>query len=54
MSAKKLPKINCEQECTSLKINNLTVNIKNNFYPDKRLYDILFSIVNLRLKEKSA
>jgi hypothetical protein len=37
-----------------LRVGDLNVRVKNRFYPDKSLYDILFSIVNLRLKEKSA
>ena len=39
---------------TSLKINNLNVHVTSCFYPEKKLYDILFSIANTRLKEKPA
>jgi len=39
---------------TTLKVGDINVNIKNNFYPKKSLYDILLSIANTRLKEKSA
>jgi len=38
----------------SMKFDKLTVNIKNCFYPEKNLFDILFSIAINRLKEKSA
>ena len=44
----------CEYKCSSLKINNLTVNIKSRFCSEKSLDDILFSIVSTKLKEKSA
>jgi hypothetical protein len=36
-------------DCNS---NNLRINIRSNFSPDKCLYDILFSIVSVKLKEK--
>ena len=38
---------------TKRKIGNITVNVRSNFYPEKSLSDILFSIVSARLKEKS-
>ena len=44
----------CEYKCSSLKINNLTVNIKSRFCSEKSLDDILFSIASAKLKEKSA
>lgn len=45
---------NCVYKTTSLKIDNLNVHIKSYFYPQKSLYDILFSIANTRLKERPA
>jgi len=47
-------KPNCEYISSSVKIKNMTVNIKSCFYPEKSLYEILFSIVSTKLKEKSA
>jgi len=41
-------------QITVLKINDVNIHIKNSFYPDKNLYDILFSLVSTRLKEKLA
>ncbi|MBB5337397.1 hypothetical protein [Pectinatus brassicae] len=38
----------------TLKINNININIKNCFYPQKSLYDILLSIATTRLKEEFA
>ena len=38
---------------TSLKIGELKVNIRSSFYPDKSLYDALFAITSMRLKENS-
>jgi len=35
-------------------IGNLIVNVKSCFYPEKNLSDILFAIISMRLKEKSA
>jgi hypothetical protein len=43
-----------EYKISSLKINNLTVNVKSRFYHEKSLDDILFSIASLKLKEKSS
>ena len=42
------------RKTTVLKINDVNIHIKNSFYPDKNLYDILFSLVSTRLKEKLA
>lgn len=39
---------------TVVKVGDTNVHVKSNFYPKKTLYDILLSIVNTRLKEKSA
>ncbi|MCL1858743.1 MAG: hypothetical protein FWF92_05870 [Oscillospiraceae bacterium] len=54
MAIKEKTKTNCEYKTSSLKIKNLTVNVKSYFYPEKNLYDILFSIISTKLKEKSA
>ena len=54
MYNKEKTKPNCEYKSSSLKIKNMTVNVKSSFYPEKNLYDILFSIVSAKLKEKSA
>lgn len=39
---------------TSLKVRDLKINIKSNFLAEKRLDDILYSIANVKLKEKTA
>ena len=39
---------------TTRKIGNIYIHINSQFDPKKRLEDILFSVANLRLKEKSA
>ncbi len=53
-----LPKEQVERNCvygtTLLRIDNLNIHVKSYFYPQKSLYDILFSIANTRLKEKPA
>ena len=41
-----------EQRSRGIKNKALTVNIHNYFYPKKKLYEILFSIANRRMKEK--
>ncbi len=45
---------NCVCKTTSLKINDLNVHLTSCFYPQKNLYDILFSIANIRLKKQPA
>jgi hypothetical protein len=45
---------NCAFTTHSIKLGKLTVNVKNCFYPEKDLFNILFSIASNRLKEKSA
>ena len=47
-------KPNCEYKTNSLKIKNMTINVKSCFYSEKSLYDIFFSIISTKLKEKSA
>ena len=54
MPNKEKTKPNCEYKTNSLKIKNVTVNVKSCFYSEKNLYDILFSIISAKLKEKSA
>ena len=54
MSDKEKMNTNCEHKSNSLKIKNITVNVKSCFYPEKNLCDILFSIVSIMMKEKSA
>jgi len=39
---------------SSLKFGALRVNVKSFFYAEKSLYDILYSLVSVKLKEKSA
>jgi len=43
-----------ETKTNSIKIKNICINIKSNFTATKTLDDILFSIINAKLKEKSA
>jgi len=38
----------------SQKIGDINVHIKSSFYPDKNLYDALFNITNMKLKENPA
>lgn len=45
---------NCAYTTHSMKFGKLTINVKNCFYPEKNLFNILFSIASYRLKEKSA
>ena len=54
MINKEKSKTNCDYMIRSVKINNITVNVKSYFFPKKDLSDILFSIVCTQLKEKSA
>ena len=52
MTKEKISK-NIAIKTNSIKIGNLRININSNFYPAKKLDDILYSIVILKLKEKS-
>ena len=54
ITAKKQAESICQDKCRSLKINNLTINVKSRFDSEKSLDDILFSIASMRLKEKIA
>ena len=55
MKSKESSRIAAPNEARSTyNIGNLTVKVKSCFYPEKNLYDILFAIASMRLKEKSA
>jgi len=51
---KKQDKSNCEYVINSLRIGNLTVNIRSGFSCENNLYDIMFRITSLRLKDRAA
>lgn len=43
-----------EAKTNSLKVKDIRVNVHSNFNSEKRIDDILYSIANVKLKEKSA
>jgi len=53
MSDKEIMGSSFEYKSNSLKIDNLNINVKSCFYSEKKLYDILFSLVSKKIKEKS-
>lgn len=51
--AKKATEATSEVRTSTLRIGDVTVNITSTFTPQKNLYDIMYAIVNLAIKEES-
>ena len=53
MAEEKKP-ANCEVKTSTVKVGEITVNVTSRFISEKNLNEIMYVIVNMSLKEKSA